>query len=91
MPWLRCENTIRKTSVDFPIRKVLTTIGRGPGTDLVLDDPSLAPTHANIMRTGGQTTVALLGSGELYVNGRRCKTSPLAEGDKLLLGAFQLT
>ncbi|MBA2319796.1 MAG: sigma 54-interacting transcriptional regulator [Deltaproteobacteria bacterium] len=91
MAWLRCEHTIKKTSSEFPIRKVLTTIGRATGNDLVLDDPMIAPTHANLMRSGTATTVALLGAGELYLNGRRVKSATLAEGDKLLVGAWQLT
>ena len=38
MAFFRCEHTIRKSRRDVPIRKMLTTIGRAPGNDIVLDD-----------------------------------------------------
>jgi transcriptional regulator with GAF, ATPase, and Fis domain len=90
MAWLRCENTIRKTTLDFVLRKPLCTIGRANGNDLVLDDPTLAATHAHILRNGAQTTIAQLGTGELYVNGKRVRSAPLQAGDRVLLGAWQL-
>src|SRR5688572_11962053 len=91
MAFFRCEHTILKSRRDFPIRKVLTTIGRAPGNDLVLDDPMVQPTHANLMRQGTSYSVSLLGAGELYVNGKRVRSAALQEGDKVLLGAWQLT
>jgi transcriptional regulator with GAF, ATPase, and Fis domain len=92
MAFFRCEHTIRKTRKDFTIRKVLTTIGRAAGNDLVLDDPMVLPTHANLMRQGTTFTLSLLEKGgELYVNGRRQRSAQLQEGDKVLLGGWQLT
>ncbi len=90
MAWFRCEHTITKTRRDFAIRKVLTSFGRSRGNDLVLDDSMVQPTHANVMRQGSVYTVSLVGGGELYVNGRRVRTAKLDEGDKVLLGAWQL-
>src|SRR5688572_14475261 len=92
MAWLRCEHTIRRTGHDYVLRKVLTTIGRAPGNDLVLEDPMLQQTHAQLMRQGSQFAISVVGNaGEIYVNGRRVKTATLAEGDKILLGVWQLT
>jgi predicted component of type VI protein secretion system len=92
MGFFRCENTIRKTRKDVPVRKMLTTIGRAAGNDIVLDDPVVQPTHANLMRQGAQHTLSLVDrNGELYVNGKRTRTAQLQEGDRVLLGAFQLT
>ena len=91
MAFFRCDHTIRKTRKDFSIRKVLTSIGRASGNDLVLDDPMIQPTHANLMRQGTTFTLTLLDKGELYVNGRRQRTALLQEGDKVLLGGWQLT
>jgi len=90
MAWLRCEHTITKSRRDYTIRKVLTSIGRSGGNDLVLDDPMVQPTHAQVMRKGQQFTVSLVGGGELYLNGRRVRSAVLCEGDKVLLGAWQL-
>jgi hypothetical protein len=91
MPHLRCEHTIRKTRRDVTVHKVLTTIGRAPGNDVVLDDPMLQPTHANLMRQGTTFTLSVLAKdGDAYVNGRRVRTATLAEGDRILLGAWQL-
>jgi transcriptional regulator with GAF, ATPase, and Fis domain len=91
MPHLRCEHTIRKTRKDVSLHKVLTTLGRAPGNDVVLDDPALHPTHANLMRQGTSWTLSVLAKdGDAYVNGRRVRTAVLAEGDKVLLGAWQL-
>src|SRR5688500_7162326 len=91
MPFFRCEHTILKSRKDLPIRKVLTSIGRAAGNDIVLDDPMVQPTHANVMRQGASYTVSLLGQGELYVNGKRVRSAALQDGDKVLLGAWQLT
>ena len=92
MAFFRCEHTIQKTRRDYAIRKVLTSIGRSDGNDIVLDDPMVRPTHANVMRQGDTYTLSLLGGGELYVNGRRVRgTAQLSEGDEVLLGAWQLT
>ncbi|MBX2801186.1 MAG: sigma 54-interacting transcriptional regulator [Myxococcales bacterium] len=68
----------------------MTSIGRSEGNDLVLDDPMVRPTHANVVRQGDSYTVSLLGAGELYVNGRRVRTAQLSDGDQVLLGAWQL-
>ncbi len=92
MAFIRCEHTIQKTKRDFAVRKVLTTIGRSSGNDLVLEDPMVSPTHVSVMRQGRAFTVSLTDrSGELYVNGRRVRSAELKEGDRILLGAWQLT
>jgi len=91
MPFFRCEHTIRKDSRRVAVRKVLTTIGRSGGNDIVLDDPMVASTHAQLMRKGKLHTVSLVDrSAELYVNGRRCRVAELGHGDQLLLGAWKL-
>ncbi len=91
MAFFRCEHTIRKSKRDVPIRKMLTTIGRAPGNDIVLDDPMVQPTHANLVRQGTQHTLSVVDrNGELYVNGKRTRSAVLQEGDVVLLGAWQL-
>ena len=91
MAWLKCENTLTRTQIDFPLRKPITTIGRASGNDLVLDDPTLESTHANVMRQGAEHVLALTGrKGTLYVNGKRTRQAQLTPGDKILIGAWQV-
>ncbi|MBW1879336.1 MAG: sigma 54-interacting transcriptional regulator [Deltaproteobacteria bacterium] len=92
MAWLRCEHTITKRTETVVLRKMLTTIGRASGNDIVLKDPMVKQTHANLVRKGETHTISLMDKGaELYVNGRRTKTATLKAGDKVLIGAWQLT
>ena len=92
MAYLRCADTIRKTTVDVVLRKPLVTIGRKAGNDITLQDPSLDPTHANLVRKGGQHSLTVMGRGaEVYVNGRMTRSATLNPGDKVLMGRFELT
>ncbi len=92
MAFLRAEHALRKSMLEHVLRKPLTTLGRAAQNDLVLDDPTLAPTAASVIRTGStwQIAVSDARAGEVYVNGRRTRSSPLVPGDKILLGAWQL-
>ena len=91
MAWLRCENTIRKTVQSVALRKMLTTIGRAAGNDVVLDDPLVAGTHANVVRQGSTWTVHLVDKGaELYVNGQRTSQSALYPGDVISLAGLPI-
>ncbi len=93
MPFLRCEHTLRKTAFDYVVRKPLTSLGRAAQNDVVLDDPMIAQTAASLVRTatGYQVSSTDARSGELYVNGKRTRSSALALGDKLMIGAYQIS
>ena len=91
MPYLRCNDTLRQSSTDVPIRKPLVTIGRMPGNDVVLDDQAVGATHANLLRSGDGTTInAVDAKAEIYVNGKRVRTAAVVSGDKILIGRFEL-
>ncbi|MFT4625316.1 MAG: transcriptional regulator with GAF, ATPase, and Fis domain [Myxococcota bacterium] len=90
MAWFRCENTLTKSQRDFIVRKPITTIGRASGNDLVLDDPTMAASHASLVRQAGKYVLSTTGKGMLYVNGRRVRSAELRDGDAVLLGAWQL-
>jgi len=91
MPYLRCLDPITRVERDFPLKKPLITIGRLSGNDVVLEDPALAPTHANLLRKGGTHTLTVVDRlNEIYVNGRRERSVTLKEGDRLLIGRFEL-
>jgi transcriptional regulator with GAF, ATPase, and Fis domain len=69
----------------------VVSVGRQPGNDVVLDDTAVAPTHANLVRKGGQYTINAIGPGaELYVNGRLARQAVLNAGDRVLVGRFEL-
>ena len=52
MSYLACKDTVRQTTKDVPLKKALISIGRISGNDIVLDDPTIGATHANLLRSG---------------------------------------
>ena len=83
-PHLRLE----ETGEAFPLRDDVTTVGRGGGVDISLEDPSVSRLHAEIIRRGDHFYVADLG---LSINGTRVNGRPvgrrvLADGDVLSFG-----
>jgi hypothetical protein len=83
-PHLRLE----ETGEVFPLRDDITTVGRGGGVDISLEDPSVSRLHAEIVRRGHHVYVADLG---LSINGTRVNGRPvgrrvLADGDVLSFG-----
>ena len=86
-PHLRME----ETGETFELRDTLTVVGRGSGVDLALDDPSVSPLHAEIVRRGPHVYVSDVG---LSVNGTRVNGRPVAqrvlvEGDVLSFGTVR--
>lgn len=76
----------------FPLREDVTTVGRGGGVDVDLDDPTVSRLHAEIVRRGPHFYVSDLG---LSVNGTRVNGRPvgrrvLQPGDVLTFGAARL-
>lgn len=83
-PYLRIE----ETGEVFELREDLTTVGRGAGVDLSLEDPSVSRLHAEIVRRGPHVYVSDLG---LSANGTRLNGRPigrrlLEDGDVLAFG-----
>ena len=83
-PHLRLEDT----GEVFALRDDVTTVGRGGGVDISLDDPSVSRLHAESIRRGDHFSVADLG---LSINGTRVNGRPvgrrvLADGDVLSFG-----
>ena len=73
----------------FPLRDVVTTVGRGQGVDIRLDDPSVSRLHAELVRRGPYVYVVDLGLSRngTRVNGRPVARRVLDEGDVLSFGA----
>jgi hypothetical protein len=84
-PYLRIEDT----GAVIPLCNEVTTIGRGAGVDVRLDDPSVSPLHAEIVRRGPYLYVADLGLSRngTRVNGRPIARRVLADGDVITFGA----
>lgn len=71
------------------------TIGRGAGNDLELPDPAryISRNHGRIDFTDGRYTLTDLGANASWVNDRPVgigKTAPLAHGDRVLIGDYEL-
>jgi pSer/pThr/pTyr-binding forkhead associated (FHA) protein len=84
-PFLRIE----ETGEVVPLRDVVTTVGRGQGVDIRLDDPSVSRLHAELVRRGPYVYVVDLGLSRngTQVNGRPVARRVLDEGDVLSFGA----
>ena len=84
-PFLRIE----ESGEVFPLRDVVTTVGRGQGVDIHLDDPSVSRLHAELVRRGPYVYVVDLGLSRngTRVNGRPVARRVLDEGDVLSFGA----
>ena len=84
-PFLRIE----ETGEVFPLRDAVTTVGRGQGVDIRLDDPSVSRLHAELVRRGPYVYVVDLGLSRngTRVNGRPVARRVLDEGDVLSFGA----
>ena len=85
MPYLRLEDS----GTVFELRGDVTTVGRGEGVDVHLDDPSVSRLHAELVRRGPHVYVTDLGlsSNGTRVNGRPVGRRVLSDGDVLSFGA----
>jgi hypothetical protein len=72
----------------FPLRDVVTTVGRGQGADIRLNDPSVSRLHAELVRRGPYVYVSDLGLSRngTRVNGRPVARRLLEDGDVLSFG-----
>lgn len=83
-PNLRIEETGRVIELVHDV----TSVGRGPGVDVDLDDPSVSRLHAELIRRGQHLYVADLGlsMNGTRVNGRPIGRRVLADGDIVTFG-----
>jgi DNA-binding CsgD family transcriptional regulator len=85
MPYLRVEDS----GAVFELRAEVTTVGRGDGVDVPLDEPSVSRLHAELVRRGPHVYVTDLGlsSNGTRVNGRPVGRRVLTDGDVLSFGS----
>lgn len=75
----------------FPLLAGAITLGSGPGTDIVLQEPGVAKSHARIVYQDRRYMLENLDMlGRTYVNGIQCKASELREGDVIRLGEVKM-
>lgn len=85
---LRVEATLQVIHLQGEV----TTVGRGPGVDVTLPDPTVAPLHAELVRRGAHvyvTDLGLSGAGTC-VNGRPIARRVLADGDVVSFGRVRV-
>jgi hypothetical protein len=87
-PHLRLE----ETGACFPLGEQVTTVGRGEGIDIALDDPTVSRLHAEIVRRGPHYYVCDLGlsANGTRVNGRPVGRRVLQQGDVLSFGSARM-
>jgi pSer/pThr/pTyr-binding forkhead associated (FHA) protein len=67
------------------------TLGRAPGCDFVLDDPTVSKHHARIRCDAGPQIEDLHSTNGTYVNGRPVDgPTALRRGDRIALGAAKI-
>ncbi len=76
----------------FLLNQPVTTVGRHPRSDVVLDDVRVSRRHAELRWTNGELRVVDVGSlNGSYVNGQAVESTALVPGDELQFGKFRLT
>lgn len=83
-PFLRIEDS----GAVFELQDDVTTVGRGSGVDVALDDPTVSRLHAELVRRGPHVYIADLGlsTNGTRVNGRPVGRRILRDGDVVSFG-----
>ncbi len=75
----------------FVIDRERLTVGRDPESDIFLNDVTVSRSHAVLKLTSEGVTIEDAGSlNGTYVNGIRVDSAPLAAGDIVQIGLFQM-
>ncbi|HZP14312.1 MAG TPA: FHA domain-containing protein [Nocardioides sp.] len=75
----------------YLLDKEVTTAGRGPDSDIFLDDVTVSRRHAKFTRTDNGFVVEDVGSlNGTYLNRERIENAPVANGDEVQIGKFRL-
>ena len=75
----------------FLLQEPVTTAGRHPASDILLDDVSVSRRHAEFRRDGIEYRVVDLDSlNDTHVNGEPVAWAALAHGDEIQIGIFRL-
>jgi len=81
----------RNAGARFLLNRPVTTAGRLPGSDILLDDITVSRRHAEFRIEDRQHRVVDTGSlNKTYVNRRPVESAILAYGDEIQIGRFRL-
>ncbi|MGQ9696846.1 MAG: FHA domain-containing protein [Armatimonadota bacterium] len=70
------------------VEKSVTSVGREPGRDLVLPDPTVSRRHATLRQEAGRIQVVDEGSSNgTFVNGQRVSSAYAGPGDEIRFGS----
>jgi hypothetical protein len=74
----------------FVLRKSLTSLGRHPDSDIILDDITVSRRHVEIEHVDGRYLIRDAGSlNGTYLNQERVDTAELHQGDELQVGKYR--
>jgi transcriptional regulator with GAF, ATPase, and Fis domain len=68
----------------------ITSLGAGPGNDVIVADPTLPATALHLHYDGRDYNAACHEGAEMTVNGRRRATARLSDGDRIRVGGTEL-
>ena len=78
-------------SARFALGDDLTTIGRHPDSDIILDDVTVSRRHAEVRREEGQYLLSDVGSlNGTYLDNERIESAMLREGAQVQIGKFHM-
>lgn len=78
---------------EYPIQPTQTTvtIGRKPGNDIIIDNPVVSGTHAQVIKQGDVYFIEDLNSTNgTFIGGRKIIKSGLSSGDEIIIGSHNL-
>jgi pSer/pThr/pTyr-binding forkhead associated (FHA) protein len=78
--------------VEAPLVGAVTRLGRGVSADVLLDHPTVSRRHALVVRR--EETLVLLDDRSMngtWLNGERVSEAVLSDGDRIQLGAVELS
>ncbi len=89
MPYIH--HQLNGASIGYhPLEKSFS-IGRNPENQLVIDDPTVSGQHAVIESAEeGYRIRDLESTNGVFVNGKRLSSSPIKEGDRIVIGTHDL-
>ncbi len=74
----------------FVLRESLTSLGRHPDSDIILDDITVSRRHVEIEHVDGRYLIRDAGSlNGTYLNQERVDTAELHQGDELQVGKYR--
>lgn len=79
------------TDQRWNLEEAAALIGRHPDAKILLDNKDVSRRHALVFRYQNAPAVFDLGGcGGVWVNGKQCSTTPLADADRITVGPFGL-